>query len=90
MTKEITLECGKVIIKDYGSNLEVFLDGERFLYSFEGDIEYSFEENFNSFIEDRFEYKFNVKLSTADKEKLKECLHVPFYMHSMEVYGKEN
>lgn len=87
MTKEIKLECGKVIIKDYGSNLEVFFDGRWFSYSFDDAIEYSFDENFNSFIEDRFEYEFNVKLSNADKEELKDCLEVPFYMHSKEAYG---
>lgn len=90
MTREIKLECGNVTIKDYSSNIVVFLNDESFSYSFEGDSEFSLDENFNSFIENEFEYQFNLKLSNSDKEKLKECLHDSFYAHSMEVYGEEN
>lgn len=85
MNNEIVLECGHVIIKDYSSNIIVFLNKESFSYSFDGDTEYTFEENFNSFIENDFEYHFNLKLSDVDKEKLKDCLYNAFYMHSKEV-----
>lgn len=83
--KEIKLECGNVTIKDYGSNIIVFLNEESFTYSFEGDTEFSFEENFNGFIENYFENHFNLKLSDNDKEKLKDALYNSFYMHSKEV-----
>lgn len=90
MEKEIKLECGKVTIKDYISNIVVFLNDESFNYSFEGDSEFSLDENFNSFIENEFEYQFNLKLSNSDKEKLKDSLRGIFYIHSKEVYEKEN
>lgn len=90
MTQEIKLECGNVTIKDYHSNIMVFMDGESFSHSFDGDIEFSTEENLNDFIENDFEYRFNLTLSKADKEKLKDFLRGIFYMHSKEVYEKEN
>lgn len=84
MTREIKLECGKVTIKDYSSNIVVFMNDESFTYSFEGDSEFSLDVNLDSFIENEFEYQFNLKLSNSDKEKLKECLHDSFYAHSEE------
>ena len=59
MTREIKLECGNVTIKDYSSNIVVFLNDESFSYSFEGDSEFSLDDNFKSFIENEFEYQFN-------------------------------
>lgn len=85
--RDIELECGVVTIKDYGSNIEVFKDGDYFTHCFDGDIEFTTEENIEAFIEYEFEYHFQLTLSTNDRKKLTEKMKDYFYYHSKEVLG---
>lgn len=89
MTRDFTLECGKVIVKDYNSNIEVFFNGERVSHCFDGDIEYTVEENVEAFIEYEFEYNFQVTLSQADRDKLSYEMKGYFYPHSKECFEPE-
>ena len=85
MDHRITLTNGRLFIKNYSSSLEVFINGEHgFTYSFDGDIEYTTEENIESFINDKLEDY--IELTAADKAKLYDELKTLFYFHSSEIH----
>lgn len=85
MNKTIKLTNEELLVKEYQSNIEVFCSGGHILYSFDGCIEYSEEENINDFIEN---YLNNiVKLTKEDILKIKDELYNIFYMHSSDVYN---
>lgn len=80
----IKLTCGDLTIKFYQSNLEAFFAGECSNYSFEGDFEYTTDENINFFIEEKLQGDLNMDLTGEDIEKLRFELHPEFYSHSSE------
>lgn len=86
MIRDFDLQVGTVTVKDYHSNIEVSMYGDTFTHNFDGDIEYSLEENINSFIDYEFEYYFQVNLSSADREYLTEKMKSYFYPHSKDCY----
>lgn len=81
----IKLTNGELKIKYYNSNLEAFFNGECTNYSFDGDLDYTTEENINSFIDEYLEGNLNMNLTSEDIEKLHFELHAIFYAHSSEV-----
>lgn len=85
MNKTIKLTHGELLVKEYQSNIECFYNGECTMYSFDGCIEYTEEENINDFIENHL--VDIVELTTEDILKLKEELYNIFYMHSSDVYN---
>lgn len=88
MDKILKLTNGDLIVKSYQANIEACFDGKWVNHSFDGDIEYTTDENLDAFIED--DLSRIIRLNAQDIEHVKEELRNTFYMHSSEVFEVKN
>lgn len=77
------LSIGEVLVKDYGSNMEIFINDFLIDESFDGYVESTTKENLDALIN---KITDKVDLIPEDIEKLWEELHSFVYVQSMEIH----
>lgn len=82
----IKLSCGELTVRNFNSNIEAVFEGETTLYSFNGAIDFTTEENISDFIEMNLKYSLQMDITLEDEKKLQEELKVYFYSHSKECF----
>lgn len=77
------LSIGEVSVKDYESNIEIFINDFWIDESFDGYVEFTTKENLDALIN---KITDKVDLIPEDIEKLREELHSYVYAHSIEIH----
>lgn len=81
----IKLTNGELGIKYYNSNMVVYYNDESAHYDFDGDRDFTTEENIDSFIESKLVDELGMIITAEDNKKLHYELHNYFYAHSSEI-----